>query len=81
MMSNYECFTEPPGLPTRLRVWRDCTFKSKISSPITLKVCGRMHGNETDPRTDLNVHEQQYAYIYILQIRIITGKAHVSVKL
>ena len=30
-----------------------------------LKVRGRMHGNETDPRTDLNVH---------VQIRIITGQ-------
>ena len=51
---------------------RDCTLQSKVISPITLKVRGRMHGNEADPRTGLNVHEQQYA---------INGKADVSVKL
>ena len=29
-----------------------------------VKVHGQMHGNETDLRTDLNVHEQQYEYIH-----------------
>ena len=37
-----------------------------------------MHGKEADPRTDLNVHK--YSNMY-MQIRIVTGKAHVSVKL
>ena len=30
-----------------------------------------MHENETDLRTNLNVHEQQYAFIHCIQIRII----------
>ena len=53
---------------------RDRTDQSVISSTIMLKVRGRVRGNETnDLRTDLNVHEQQYAQLL--------EKAHVSVKL
>ena len=38
-----------------------CTLQSQIISVITRNVCGRMHGNENDPRTNLNVHVQQHA--------------------
>ena len=41
---------------------RDHTLRSKISSPITIHVRGRMDGNETDLRPA--VHEQQYANIH-----------------
>ena len=30
-----------------------------------LKVRGRMHMIETDPRAELNVHEQQHVYTYV----------------
>ena len=71
----YRLGTKRPYCP------HDRTPQSKISSVITLIVRGRMHGNETDPRTDFNVHVQQHIYSGTSLLQPPIGQAFLAVTL